>query len=87
MKHYRFQCYAAGLYFTSVVNAANDEDAIEGFTQNMINKKYSVKTDGFGRGKRRFHLTYEELDNGTAKVDIGEATAGVQMGQPSVVTG
>ena len=87
MKQYRFQCYAAGLYFTSVVNAANDEAAIKGFTQNLSNKKYSVKPDGFSRGMRRFHLTYEELDNGTAKVDIGEASVGVQMGQPGVSAG
>ena len=84
MKQYRFQCYAAGLFFTSVVNAVNDEDAIEGFVQNLNNKKYSVEPDGFGRGMRRFHLTYEELDNGTAKVDIGEASVGVQMGEPGV---
>ena len=87
MKQYRFQCYAAGLYFTSVVNAADDEAAIKGFTQNLSNKKYSVKPDGFGRGMRRFHLTYEELDNGTTEVDSRETSAGVQMGQPSVVTG
>ena len=87
MKQYRFQCYAAGLFFTSVVNAVNDEDAIEGFVQNLNNKKYSVEPDGFGRGMRRFHLTYEELDNGTTEVDSRETSAGVQMGQPSVVTG
>ena len=87
MKQYRFQCYAAGLYFTSVVNAADDESAVKGFTQNLSDKKYSVQPDGFGRGMRRFHLTYEELDNGTAKVDIGEASVGVQMGQPGVSAG
>ena len=87
MKQYRFQCYAAGLYFTSVVNAADDEKAIEGFAQNITDKKYSVKPDGFGRGMRRFHLTYEELDNGTAKVNIREASAGVSMGSASVSAG
>ena len=87
MKQYRFQCYAAGLYFTSVVNAVDDEAAIKGFTQNLSDKKYSVKPDGFGRGMRRFHLTYEELDNGTTGVNIEEATAGVQMGNASVSTG
>ena len=87
MKQYRFQCYAAGLYFTSVVNAADDEKAIEGFAQNLNEKKYSVKPDGFGRGIRRFHLTYEELDNGTAKVDIGETSAGVQVGITGISAG
>jgi len=87
MKQYRFQCYAAGLYFTSVVNAVDDKAAIEGFVQNMNNKQYSVKPDGFGRGMRRFHITYEELDNGTTKVDSRETSVGVQMGKPGVVTG
>lgn len=87
MKQYRFHCYVAGLYFTSVVNAVDDEAAIKGFTQNLTDKKYSVKPDGFGRGMRRYHLTYEELDNGTTEVDSRETSAGVQMGQPSVVTG
>ena len=87
MKQYRFQCYAAGLYFTSVVNAADDEKAIEGFAQNLNEKKYSVKPDGFGRGVRRFHLTYEELDNGTAGVNIEETGAGVQVGTASVSAG
>ena len=87
MKQYRFQCYVAGLYFTSVVNATDDETAIKGFVQNLNNKQYSVEPDGFGRGMRRFHLTYEELDNGTTGVNIEEATAGVQMGNASVSTG
>jgi len=87
MKQYRFQCYAAGLYFNSVVNAADDKSAMEGFAQNLNDKKYSVTEDGFGRGFRRPHLTYEELDNGTTKVDSRETSAGVQMGKPGVVTG
>ena len=87
MKQYRFQCYAAGLYFNSVVNAATDQEAIEGFVQNLNDKQYSVKPDGFGRGMRRFHITYEELNDGTTGVNIEEATAGVQMGNASVSTG
>jgi len=87
MKQYRFQCYVAGLYFTSVVNAADDEEAIKGFVQNLNDNQYSVKPDGFGRGMRRFHITYEELDNGTTGVNIEEATAGVQVGNPSVSAG
>jgi len=87
MKQYRFQCYVAGLYITSVVNADNDEAAINGFVRNLNDKQYSVKPDGFGRGMRRFHLTYEELDNGTTGVNIKEASAGVQMGNASVRAG
>ena len=87
MKQYRFQCYAAGLYFTSVVNAADDEEAVKNFASNLNQGLYSVKKDGFGRGMRRYHLTYEELDNGTAKVNIGETSVGVQMGTTGVSAG
>ena len=87
MKQYRFQCYVAGLYINSVVNAATDDQAMEGFIQNLNEGKYSVKQDGFGRGMRRYHITYEELGNGTTGVNIEEATAGVQVGNPSVSTG
>ena len=87
MKQYRFQCYAAGLYFTSVVNAADDQSAVNGFIQNLNNNQYSVKEDGFGRGYRRYHITYEELDNGTTGVNIEEATAGVQVGNASISAG
>ena len=59
-----------GLYFTSVVNAVDDNQAIEGFVQNMNNKQYSVETRWFRSWNRRFHLTYEELDNGTTGVNI-----------------
>ena len=87
MKQYRFQCYVAGLYISSVVNAANDDAAIEGFVQNLNDNQYSVKPDGFGRGMRRFHITYEELDNGTTGVNIEKATAGVSVGTASVSAG
>ena len=87
MKQYRFQCYVAGLYINSVVNAATDDQAMEGFIQNLNEGKYSVKQDGFGRGMRRYHITYEELGNGTTGVNIEEATAGVQVGNASVSAG
>lgn len=87
MKQYRFQCYVAGLKFNSVVNATDDEKAIEGFTENLNDNKYSVQQGDLGRGTRRFHVTYEELGNGTTGVNIEETRAGVQMGTASVVTG
>jgi len=87
MKQYRFQCYVAGLKFNSVVNATDDEKAIEGFTENLNNKKYSVQLGDLGRGTKRFHITYEELENGTTKVDIAKTSVGVQVGNTSVSTG
>ena len=87
MKQYRFQCWAAGLYFNSVVNAATDEDAINGFAQNLNQGLYSVEQGDLGRGVKRWHVTYEELVNGTTGVNIEKTGVGVQMGTTSIVTG
>ena len=87
MKQYRFKCYAAGLFFTSVVNAADDEKAVENFAQNLNQGLYSVERGDLGRGSKRYHITYEELDNGTAGVNIEETGARVQVGTASVSAG
>ena len=87
MKQYRFRCYVAGLEIDSVVNAADDSSAMDSFIENLSNGKFSAEPNSLQRGFDRWVLTYEELKHGTTKVDSGEASFGVQMGQPSVVTG
>jgi len=87
MKQYRFRCYVAGLEIDSVVNATDDSDAMKGFIENLSNGKFSSEPNSLQRGNDRWVITYEELNNGTTKVDSREASFGVQMGQPGVVTG
>ena len=87
MKQYRFRCYAAGLEFDSVVNAANDEEAILGFIENLNTGKFSAEPNSLNRGHDKWAVTYEELKYGTTGVNIEEARAGVKVGTASVVTG
>lgn len=87
MKQYRFRCYAAGLEFDSVVNAANDEEAILGFIENLNTGKFSAQPNSLNRGHDKWAVTYEELKYGTTGVNIEEARAGVEVGTASVVTG
>ena len=86
MKQYLFSARAAGLLIRSTVNAANDEEAQEGFVKNLNEGKFSVSNEVLYTPRRIF-VTYEELDNGTAKVNIGETSAGVSMGTAGVSTG
>jgi len=85
MKQYLFSARAAGLLIRSTVNAANDEEAQEGFVKNLNEGKFSVSNEILYTPRRIF-VTYEELDNGTAKVNIGETSVGVQVGTTGVGT-
>lgn len=87
MKQYRFRCYAAGLEIDSVVNAANDEEAMVGFIENLNTKKFSAEPNSLERGHEKWVITYEELKYGTTGVNIEEAGARVQVGSASVSAG
>lgn len=87
MKQYRFRCYAAGLELDSVVNAANDEKAVDGFVENLNTGKFSAEPNSLQRGHDKWVITYEELKHGTAGVNIEETRAGVEVGTASVSTG
>tara|TARA_B100001939_G_C16919023_1_gene608384 strand:+ start:986 stop:1246 length:261 start_codon:yes stop_codon:yes gene_type:complete len=85
MKQYLFIARAAGKCIRSTVNAANDDDAQVGFVKNLNEGKFSVSDEALYTPRMIFS-TYEELDNGTTKVNIGETSAGVQVGESSVVS-
>jgi len=87
MKQYRFRCYAAGLEIDSVVNAATDKEAMDGFIENLNTKKFSAQPNSLERGHEKWVITYEELKHGTTGVNIEEAGARVQVGSASVSAG
>ena len=86
MKQYLFSARAARLLIRSTVNAANDEEAQEGFVKNLNEGKFSVQEENLYTPRLDF-VTYEELDNGTAKVNIGETSVGISVGATGVATG
>jgi hypothetical protein len=56
-----------------------------GFVKNLNEGKFSVQEENLYTPRLVF-VTYEELDNGTAKVNIGETSVGVQVGTTGVGT-
>ena len=88
MKLYRVQANYKNIYIDEMLEAENDKAALECFLKRVDS---GVVTEIEGAG---FHdpnsliLTFEEVDrNATTKVNIGETSVGVQVGQQSVGTG
>ena len=87
MKLYRVQANYKNMYVDEMLEAENDKAALE-----MLVKKVDsgVVTEKEGPG---FHnpdilfLTFEEINRDATKVNIGETSVGVQVGNPSIETG
>jgi len=87
MKLYRVQANYKNMYVDEMLEAENDKAALE-----MLVKKVDsgVVTEKEGPG---FHnpdilfLTFEEINRDATKVNIGETSVGVKVGNTSVSTG
>ena len=88
MKLYRVQANYKNIYIDEMLEAKNDVAALECFTKKVDSGDVTEKEGpGFYNPDHLF-LTFEEVDrDATTKVNIGEASIGVTMGNESVATG
>ncbi len=88
MKHYRIQVKYKNLYVDEIVSAYNDKTALECFVK-KVDSGEVIENEGAGfENPDIFFLTFEEVNrDGPTKVNIGEASVGVQVGNTSVGTG
>ena len=86
MSSYRIQIRSDGKYYDGIIEAQDEVSALQQFGKKLTNGEIEAKDEPLYTPKRVF-ITYEELDNGTTKANIGEASAGVQVGRTSVATG
>ena len=88
MKHYRIQIKYKNLYVDEIVSADNDKTALECFVK-KVDSGEVIENEGAGfENPDIFFLTFEEVNrDGPTKVNIGEASVGVQVGNTSVGTG
>jgi len=74
------------MYYDKTLEAKNDAAALESFA-NGVNSGEIVGADEGFYGSR-VYITFEEVDrDATTKVNLGETSVGVQVGQQSVGTG
>ena len=87
MKLYRIKANYKNLYIDETLEAENDKAALECLVKKVDS---GVVTEKEGAG---FHdpniliLTFEEINRNATKVNIGETSVGIQVGQPSVSSG
>ena len=86
MKLYRVQARCKNIYFDEMLEAENDRAALEAFANGVDSGEIVGADEGFYGD--RVYITFEELDrDATTKVNLGETSVGVQVGQQSVGTG
>tara|TARA_R110002072_G_scaffold153_1_gene941 strand:+ start:642 stop:908 length:267 start_codon:yes stop_codon:yes gene_type:complete len=88
MKLYRVQVKYKNIYIDETLEAENDKAALDCLVKKVESGDVMEK-DGAGfENPNQLFITFEEIDrNGTTKVNIGETSVGVQMGNASVGTG
>ena len=85
MKHYFVQIRYKGKYFNGTISANNDEEALKLAEKKMQSGELQCQGEDF-YDKSRIFITYEEIKNGTAGVNIKETSIGVQMGNAGVIS-
>ena len=88
MKIYRVQANYKNIYINETLEAENDKSALEIFVK-KVDSGDVIEREGPGyHNPDHLFLTFEEVDrDATTKVNIGKTSAGVQMGQPSIISG
>ena len=88
MKLYRVQANYKNIYIDEMLEAENDKAMLEDFVKKVASGNVTEREGpGFYNPDHLF-LTFEEVDrDATTKVNIGETSAGVQMGNAGVTAG
>ena len=88
MKLYRVQANYKNIYVNEMLEAENDKAALECFVK-KVDSGDVIERDGGGyHNPDHLFLTFEEVDrDATTKVNIGEASIGVQVGNTGVTAG
>jgi hypothetical protein len=88
MKLYRVQANYKNIYVDEMLEAENDKAVLEYFVKKVDSGDVTEREGPGFHDPNVLFLTFEEVDrNGTTKVNIGETSVGVQVGQSSVISG
>jgi len=88
MKLYRVQANYKNIYVDETLEAKDDKDALECFSEKVDSGDVNEKEGAGFHNPDFLFLTFEEVDrDATTKIDIGKTSVGVKMGPTSVGTG
>ena len=88
MKLYRVQAKYKNILLDEMLEAENDKAALDTFQKKVESGDVTEKDAGGWLNPDILFITFEEVDrDATTKVNIGETSAGVQMGNAGVTAG
>ena len=88
MKLYRVQANYKNIYINEMLEAENDKAALECFVKKVDSGDVTEREGPGFHNPDHLFLTFEEVDrDATTKVNIGEASIGVQVGNTGVAAG
>jgi hypothetical protein len=87
MKLYRVQVKYKNMYIDETLEAENDKAALE-YLVKKVDSGDVIEKEGAGfENPNLLFITFEEINRNATKVNIGETSVGVQVGNTSVSTG
>ncbi len=87
MKLYRVQVKYKNMYIDETLEAENDKAALE-YLVKKVDSGDVIEKEGAGfENPDLLFITFEEINRNATKVNIGETSVGVQMGNTSVSAG
>jgi hypothetical protein len=87
MKLYRVQANYKNIYIDEMLEAENDKAVLEDFVKKVDSGDVTEREGPGFHDPDILFLTFEEINRDATKVNIGETSVGVQMGNTSVSTG
>ena len=88
MKLYRVQANYKNIYIDKTLEAKNDKAALEDFVKKVDSGDYNEKEGAGFHDPNFLFITFEEVDrDATTKVNIGETSVGVQVGNTGISSG
>jgi hypothetical protein len=87
MKLYRVQANYKNIYIDEMLEAENDKAVLENFVKKVDSGDVTEREGPGFHDPNVLFLTFEEINRDATKVNIGETSVGVQMGNTSVSTG
>ena len=87
MKLYRIQANYKNLYIDETLEAENDKAALECLVKKVDSGDVTEKEGAGFHDPNILILTFEEINRNATKVNIGETSVGVQVGNTSVSSG
>jgi hypothetical protein len=88
MKLYRVQANYKNIYVDEMLEAESDKAVLEDFVKKVDSGDVTEREGPGFHDPNVLFLTFEEVDrDGTAKVNIGKTSVGVQVGNTSVGAG